>query len=140
MSNEEWLETVETLRSITSLWTEAMGRSEVELNTLRVFLTVAAAGGRPIQQSAVRDGIGLSEAATSRNIQMLSSGATPTSKAPELIESYEDPQYRRRKLVRLTSRGEDLLREMHVLLAVDRAMKSSEGSESHVESRVKAVS
>ena len=93
---------VTTLRRLTDLWFSTMGRSEVEMTTLQVFLIVAEGQGRPVPQSSIKDRTGLSEAATSRNIAMLSVGATATSKAPRIIESYEDPEYRRRKLVRMT--------------------------------------
>lgn len=86
-----------------------MGRGEVELHALRVFFIVADAAGRPVPQSAIRERTGLSEAATSRNVALLSTGATFTTPGPGLIESYEDPEYRRRKLVRLTAKGKTFM-------------------------------
>lgn len=89
-------------------WVKVMGRGEFEANALRAFYYVASQP-RPVPQSSVREFLGLSEAGTSRNMAILGAGASFTMPGPKLIETFEDPDYRRRKLVRLTARGRQTL-------------------------------
>lgn len=90
---------------IVDLWTTVMGRGEVDINVLRIFYLVAQWRGDAIPQATVRDTLSLSEAGVSRNVALLSVGASVNTRGPGLIESFEDPEYRRRKLIRLTSKG-----------------------------------
>lgn len=85
-------------------WITVMGRPTFEGSAMKVFLLVARAGGE-VPQGDIRTQMDLSEAGTSRNIAILSQGPSATVKGPELIESYEDASYRRRKLVKLTAKG-----------------------------------
>ena len=85
-------------------WITVMGRGTFEGSAMKVFLLVARAGGE-VPQGDIRTQMDLSEAGTSRNIAILSHGPSYNIKGPELIESYEDSSYRRRKLVKLTAKG-----------------------------------
>jgi DNA-binding MarR family transcriptional regulator len=89
-----------------------MGRGEVELNALRILFVIAPYGSRPVPQATVRDMTGLSEAAVSRNLAILGPGHTLRVKGPGLVETYEDPEYRRRKLVKLTARGRSFVESL----------------------------
>ena len=53
----------------------------------------------------------LSNAAVSRNITLLGRGA-PREPGLGLVESFEDEEYRRRKLVKLTPAGEALAKKV----------------------------
>jgi DNA-binding MarR family transcriptional regulator len=93
----------------------AMGRGEVELNALRVLFVIASHHGKVIPQGTVRDLTGLSEAAISRNLAILGEGASRKQDGPEWVESYEDPEYRRRKLVKLTPKGRQFLESLQFI-------------------------
>ena len=92
---------------ITALRT-VMNRGEVELNCLEILFAIAAQP-RPIPQIHLRDVSGLSEAAVSRNLAILGEGSSFRTPGPKLVETYEDPDYRRRKLVRLTAKGRSFM-------------------------------
>jgi len=89
-----------------------MGRGELELNALRILFVIAPYGTRPIPQQTIREMTGLSEAAVSRNLAILGEGYTMHVKGPKLIESYQDPEYARRKLVKLTARGRSFMESL----------------------------
>jgi DNA-binding MarR family transcriptional regulator len=86
-----------------------MGRGEVELNALQILLIVASYKGRTVPQATIRELTSLSESAVSRNLAILGEGHTSRVPGPKLIESHEDPEYRRRRLVKLTPRGKQLM-------------------------------
>ena len=50
---------------------------------------------------------GKSQAAISRNVAKLGNGLTMADAGARLIEAYEDPSFRRRKLVKLTALGRE---------------------------------
>lgn len=49
--------------------------------------------------------VGLSQAAISRNVDRLGPGKSPDFSGARVIEAYEDPSFRTRKLVKLTPKG-----------------------------------
>jgi DNA-binding MarR family transcriptional regulator len=95
------------LREVTELWATTMKRTNCELEVQRMFYLIAelAPDGRAVPQATLRDRLGLQESTCSRNVAQLSKGAAISQPGPRLIESAEDPDYRRRKLIKLTPAG-----------------------------------
>ena len=87
-----------------------LGKGDVELQAFSTFLVVAErTDDFPMQD--LQDILNLSQSSVSRNVALLSIG-TVTNPGPRLIEAFEDPEYRRRKHVRLTARGKKLMDEI----------------------------
>lgn len=59
---------------------------------------------------------GWSQAAVSRNVAKLGIGITEGRPGSKLVEAFEDPTYRRRKIVRLTRKGRELSDELDELV------------------------
>ena len=78
--------------------------SEIQTQTVAVFLTVAK-HPVPIKMQDIADDLGLAQSSVSRNVAWLGSWSRHHKKGQELVEAYEDPTERRRKLVRLTAKG-----------------------------------
>jgi len=78
-----------------------------------ILLTVLDRGEMPMGDLA--DLIGIAQSSVSRNVALLGRGLTPVSSGHRLLEAYEDPFYRRRKLVKLTPRGELLRNELQAI-------------------------
>lgn len=74
---------------------------------IAAFLYVAERGEVP--QADLEDATGVSQSSVSRNVSLLA-GGLPSEKREGygLLETYDDPLYRRRKLVRLTEKGRAL--------------------------------
>lgn len=80
-------------------------RADIPSQTMSAFIHIAMRREMPMY-----DLIGLldmSNAAVSRNITLLGQG-NPRDPGMGLVEAYEDVFYRRRKLVRLTQKGQQL--------------------------------
>lgn len=63
------------------------------------------------------DLVGVSNAAVSRNITLLGKGS-PGDPGMGLVEAFEDEYFRRRKLVRLTTKGKELMK--HIVTAMNK--------------------
>lgn len=100
---------VPAMQDILAALHKTMGRGEVELNALRVLFIIASYDPRPIPQLTLRELTGLSEAAVSRNLAILGRGNTMDIPGPKLIETYEDPDNRKRRLCKLTSKGRNFM-------------------------------
>lgn len=75
---------------------------EVPAQTIACFCQIAMRGEMPMYD--LIDLMGVSNAAVSRNITKLGNGS-PREPGLKLVEAYEDPEWRRRKLVKLTAKG-----------------------------------
>ena len=93
-----------------------LGNDRFEWQTLDIFLTIADRASE-IAMQELEAAHGLTQAAISRNAAKLGNGLTMNEPGARLIESYEDPAYRRRKLVRLTARGQEFKAQLVALLA-----------------------
>jgi DNA-binding MarR family transcriptional regulator len=103
---------------------EYLGKGDVELQAFATFCLIAA---RPSEfpMADLTDILGLSQSSISRNVALLSIGSVKAP-GPQLIEAYEDPEYRRRKYVRLTTRGKRLAAEIaEILHAVCKKMSGA---------------
>ena len=80
----------------------------VEIQTVMFFLYLAS---REEAQdlTSIGNALGLSKAATSRNFYRLSNGGSKSDFGLELLESFIDPMDYRRKLVRFTQKGKELV-------------------------------
>ena len=55
---------------------------------------------------------GVEQSSVSRNVAKVGTGVRPKEPGMGLIEAFEDPYYRKRKLVRVTPRGKELVRAL----------------------------
>jgi len=92
-----------------------VGRIDLQVQTVSTLLHIAMNRELPMQDLERRTG--LSQAAVSRNVARLGGGLSISAPGLGLIEAYEDPAYRRRKLVRLTPRGAAFARELSEALS-----------------------
>jgi DNA-binding MarR family transcriptional regulator len=98
-----WQSTARQIAKVHEKFAEYLGRGDRELQVVAMFLTVAQSDD-PVTMQSLQEGLGLSQASTSRNVRILYDS--------NLVESYEDPAYRRRKYVRLTAKGVRLMEEV----------------------------
>lgn len=87
--------------------TRAFGNERFEWQTARTFLALCMHGGEA-PQAELEKQTGLTQAAISRNIAKLGAGLTMHDQGARLVESFEDPAWRRRKIVRMTALGRGL--------------------------------
>ena len=91
---------------------KALGSDRFEWQTAKIFLTICKHGGEiPMQQVEKLTGWG--QSSVSRHMAKLGQGITIREPGAQLVETFEDPEWRRRKIVRLTSLG----RKLHDQLA-----------------------
>lgn len=83
--------------------------SDMPAQMIQVFLEVAALG--EVTQQDLEKKVGISKAAISRFLGILSVGS-PLKPGLRLVDSFEDPEYRRRKIVRVTARGKAVVSKM----------------------------
>ena len=118
MANEQKEQRVlaQALLKAQEKFAQYLGKGDVEIQAFSTFLVIAERiNDFPMQD--LQDALGLSQSSVSRNVALLSVG-TVTNPGPRLIEAYEDPEYRRRKHVRLTARGKKLMDEIRETLMV----------------------
>jgi DNA-binding MarR family transcriptional regulator len=89
---------------------------EMPAQTLQTLLLVAEAGEEGLMQHELGPKLGMSKAATSRNVLVLSKSKGPGLPGPGLIESEEVPENRRLRRITLTPKGERLVEKLRVLL------------------------
>lgn len=95
-------------------------REQIPSQHLRVLLHIAAAGEVP--QLDLIEMTGTSQSAVSRIIYDLGEGA-PREAGLGLVEAYVDPEWRRRKLVRLTDKGRKLVNGLAPILSAQLVRK-----------------
>lgn len=88
--------------------------TDVPLTQLLTFLHVAMRGELPLTDLEKLTGV--VQSSVSRNVARMGPGATPAAPGLGLMETYEDPWYRRRKLVRITERGRKLASDIEKAL------------------------
>lgn len=88
---------------------------DVPLQALSVYLVVAERGEIP--HLHLQKIVGISQASISRNLMLLSRVDRRGNEGLDLVESYTDPQEHRRKLAKLTKKGEELIKELDAKLS-----------------------
>jgi DNA-binding MarR family transcriptional regulator len=102
------------LRKAQDKFAEYLGKGDVELQAFSTYLVIAGRSDSfPMQD--LQDILGLSQASVSRNVALLSVGSL-ANPGPRLVEAFEDPEYRRRKHVRVTARGRRLMEEIREII------------------------
>jgi DNA-binding MarR family transcriptional regulator len=98
------LESLEAIREFT-------GDKEIQAQKVVIFLHTAM--HREISMTDLLKLSGVEQSSVSRNVTLLAEGF-PLKGKPGLglVEAFEDPAFRRRKLVRITERGRQLIKEM----------------------------
>lgn len=103
------------LAAIGQLAVKYLGNDRFEWQTLAMFLSVAdRSSDTPMQD--LESIHGFTQAAVSRNTAKLGNGLTMNDAGARLIEAFEDPAYRRRKLIRMTVRGREFKEQLVTLL------------------------
>lgn len=85
--------------------------AEMQAQSMAVLLKVAKHPA-PIKMAEIAEELGLSQSTVSRNVAYLGDWNRHKSKGHQLVEAYEDPMERRRKLVRLTAKGKRFLKSL----------------------------
>lgn len=91
---------------------EGLDYSDLPTQMVQMLLEVAAAG--EISQQELEKRVGISRAAISRFLSILSVGS-PLKPGLKVLTTYEDPEYRKRKMVSITKKGQII-----VQVAIDR--------------------
>jgi DNA-binding MarR family transcriptional regulator len=111
----EVMATAKSLIEIHRKFSDYLGKRDVELQAVSMFLMIASVG-RPFPMQDLQTALGLSQASVSRNVALLSVGSL-ANPGPKLIEAFEDPAYRRRKQVRLAPKGRELMKELQRIIS-----------------------
>jgi DNA-binding MarR family transcriptional regulator len=82
------------------------GSTDTPLSQVLTFLNVAFRGEMAMADLATQTGVVLSS--VSRNVAKIGPGANPSEPGLGLVEAFEDPWNRKRKLVRLSNKGKKL--------------------------------
>lgn len=112
MENDLALAVIESV--VSTLQTE-LGNTELQAQTILTLLTIMRRKEMPM--SDLEKVVGVSQAAISRNISRLSRGLPPAFAGPGVIEAFEDPYYRKRKIVQLTAKGETLRKKLGTVMS-----------------------
>lgn len=90
-----------------NLVAEALGTGRFEWQTLQIFMAIGMSGGSmPMQE--IERATGWTQSVVSRNVAKLAGRNSTALPIGELVEAFEDPLWRRRKIVRLTPKGREL--------------------------------
>lgn len=101
------MQAVKAARTLLRELTAATENPELPTQQVTILLALMDATG-PVSMADLVTATGVSQPAVSRNVAILGRGQRIGEKGYDLVEAYEDPTYRRRKLVRLSPRGEAL--------------------------------
>lgn len=87
--------------------------SEMLVQTMRTFLQVAMADKEGITMCNLICNLNMPQSTLSRNVSMLSKMNRHRVKGHNLVETFENPEDRRSKIVKLTFNGERLANRIH---------------------------
>lgn len=97
------------LFSILELARKKTGNAQLPVAALQLLIEVGKRSETSME--CLETATGLSQAAVSRTVKKLGKGG-PSCPGAGLVEAYEDPEYGRRKLVKLTPRGKRFIKGM----------------------------
>lgn len=91
---------------------------EMPMQTALAFITVSKYGDTPngVSIKDISKIMGMSTAAASRNISKLSKVGAKLKKGHNLVETFEDPNFRVRKCVKLTPLGLRVMKSLEDIL------------------------
>jgi len=89
--------------------------SEMQAQSMAVLLKVAK-HPVPIKMAEIAEELGLSQSTVSRNVAYLGDWNRHKEKGHQLLEAFEDPMERRRKLVRLTAKGKRFIKSLSEII------------------------
>ena len=89
--------------------------AEMPIQTAAAYLEVANREGQTMSEIAKT--LGLAQSSCSRNISALSKRHRHGKAGLDLVIATEDPDERRRKIVRLTAKGKRVLKTIELLMA-----------------------
>jgi DNA-binding MarR family transcriptional regulator len=114
-----------TLQVLLRAWQEETGERETPIQQVLTFAAIAASS-EPVAMGELVASTGVSQSSVSRNVATLGQGISPSLPGYGLMEAFEDPYYRRRKLVRLTAKGAKL--RDHLQHTLDRLLNPRRAS------------
>jgi DNA-binding MarR family transcriptional regulator len=80
--------------------------TQIEAQAIAVFLFVAVHGGKDgVAMQTISENLDIAQSSVSRNVYKLSDINRHKKTGIGLLEAFEDPMERRRKIVRLTAKG-----------------------------------
>jgi DNA-binding MarR family transcriptional regulator len=106
------IEALRLLQSYTKTKDEPEGNAELQMNTMRAFLHIATRHPNEVSLGEAEKLLGFTQTTASRTYGYLAAGNAKKPIGYRLIEVYEDPFYRRRKLAKLTPKGIELANKM----------------------------
>lgn len=86
---------------------------KIPLQQVSILLTILERGEIPMADLPKLAGV--EQSSVSRNVVILGPGLNPKEPGYGLLDAFEDPFYRRRKLVKLTPRGQALKAEIEAI-------------------------
>ena len=89
--------------------------AEMQAQSMAVLLKVAK-HPVPIKMGEIAEELGLSQSTVSRNVAYLGDWNRRKEAGHKLLEAYEDPAERRRKLVRLTAKGRRFVKSLNEII------------------------
>ena len=116
MNRQELLEALEFVRTIDE---------DIPIQTLSVFLYVSV-NGPQCKQTDLTEWLGMAQSTVSRNVSYLSKRNRLGKAGLGLVESMENPDDRRYKIVRLTPKGQKLAKLLDNLENVDGKLRLSD--------------
>lgn len=88
---------------------------EMQAQAMAVLLKVAKSP-LPLRMAEIAEELGLSQSTISRNVAYLGDWNRRREAGHKLVEAYEDPAERRRKLVRLTAKGKRFVKSLNEII------------------------
>ena len=84
---------------------------DMPTQTVRTYVRSALAHPEPVLMSDLSSHLGIAQSSVSRNVAALSDWTRHHTIGLDLVEAHENPTDRRQKLVRLTTKGQQLLKQ-----------------------------
>ncbi len=88
---------------------------EIQAQAIAVFCVVAR-NGHPVPMGEIKRQLGIAQSSVSRNVALLGERNRHGRDGPDLVQSWENPDNRREKLVELTPAGHRLRTLLHTVL------------------------